>query len=155
MRSTFPRGLSRCCCLLGLAGMTALGLQAQTTVNLLNYTGYSGCPEYPLPAAHPSPNNNHDGCSPATAGGHRLCGEQRRGTVTIPGDLCSWYLSKPVFLDRDNVTIDGLLGAWPRSTAADGPYNGLPLAGTRHPAAGVRVGNHFQSSHRPVDDRHG
>ena len=29
------------------------------------------------------------------------------GTVTIPGDLCSWYLSKPVFLDRDNVTIDG------------------------------------------------
>ena len=55
MRSTFPRGLGRCCGLLGLVVLTALGLQAQTTVNLLNYTGYSGCPGYPLPAAHPSP----------------------------------------------------------------------------------------------------
>ena len=107
MRSTFLRGLGRCCCLLGLAVLTALGLQAQTTVNLLNYTGYSGCPGYPLPAAHPSPYNDQMDVRPQLQAAIDYVANNGGGTVTIPGDLCSWYLSKPVFLDRDNVTIDG------------------------------------------------
>ena len=140
--------------MLALAVMTILGPRAQTNINLLNYTGYSGCPGYPLPAAQASPWNNMIDVRPQLQAAIDYVANNGGGTVTIPGDLCPWYLSKPVFLDRDNVTIDGA------GSAIFAPDDRVYRAkcrrtGARYPPASERAGDHPESSHRPLDSWHG
>jgi len=141
MRNTALRGLGRFGVFLALTVVSVLGLQAKN-INLLNYTGYPGCPGYPLPPAQPSPYNNAIDVRQQLQAAIDDAASDGGGTVTIPGDLLFWNISKPVFLDRDNVTIDGTNAATLAPMAGySGQYASQPVLvlGTPRQVSGVEI----------------
>ena len=82
------------------------GMTQAKVVNLRGYTA-GGV----LPAAQPSTEDQPLDVRAQLQAAIDEVAADGGGTVVIPGDTLAWFLSRPVYLDRANVTVRGELGA--------------------------------------------
>jgi len=138
----------RMCSLWRLSLFTLLALCAMLgavakDINLLGYTAGGT-----LPAAYPSPANLQQDVRAQLQAAIDDAASDGGGTITIPGDYNCWYIGKPVFIDKPNITIAGDGAPSFQSSATmlssmgvDGGHASVPLfvVGTPRQTSGLEI----------------